>query len=91
MSMKNEQGGELVVLGHDRVEITLKEYPRRVDVFFKKKNSPPPCDPHHHAHLLDPLEWEVKRCRTVFGKTKWVLDIEWGVHEIREIVWLVYY
>ncbi len=88
MHPRNEQGGELVVIGRDKVRIHLKDYPHKVVVFFKKKCSPPPCDP-HHCHQSDSLEWEIHR--THGRHHSYTLDIEWDVHEIREIIWLVYY
>lgn len=86
---RNEEGGVLVVTGHDEIKIPLKEFPHRVDIVFKKKHSPPPCDPHHHHHP-DRLEWEVHRSY-VFCKRTYHLIIEWDVRDIREIIWNVQY
>ena len=90
MRVKNTQGGELVVIGKGFVNIHLVDFPHRVDVFFKKKHSPPPCDPHHHKHGHDELEWKVRRGHRGHHYSS-SLHIEWDVHEYREIVWLVYY
>lgn len=89
MHPRNEQGGELVVVGCDKVQIHLKDCPHRVDVFFKKKRGPAPCDPHHHHHV-DELQWKLHQ--GFHGHHhRYTLNIEWDVREIREIVWLVYY
>jgi hypothetical protein len=85
---RNEEGGELVVVGNDKVRIKLQALPHRIEVHFKKKNDPPPCDPHHHHHHSDRLEWEVKYNR---GHNEYTLTIKWKVHDVREIFWTVYY
>lgn len=90
MRVKNEQGGELVVIGQGCVDIHLTDFPHRVDVFFKKKHGPPPCDPHHHKHRHDELRWKTHRGNRKHSHV-YTLHIEWDVHEYREIVWLVYY
>lgn len=89
MRPRNEQGGELVVLGHGKVQLHLKDYPHKIEVFFKKKPAPPPCDPHHHLKF-DELEWQVHRVHRGPGHV-YTLDIAWNVHEIREIIWLAYF
>lgn len=89
MRPRNEQGGQLVVLGSDTINIRLKDYPHRVECYFKHKNSPPPCNPRHH-HKHDRLHWDIHRSHRGHHCT-FSLRIKWHVHEIREIVWLVYY
>lgn len=89
MHSKNEQGGELVVVGHDKASIPLLEFPHRVEVQFKAKNEPPPCDPHHHHHH-DELEWEVHRHHEGH-QHKYTLSIKWKVYDVREIFWIAYY
>lgn len=88
MRTKEEQGGELIVTGHDKVEIHLKDFPHKVDVVFKHKHEPPPCDSHHH-HLHDRLEWEVHR--NYSHHHAYTLIIKWHVSEVREIMWFAYY
>lgn len=88
----NRQGGELVVIGHDKVQIKLLDMPHRVEVFFKRKDCVPvPCDPDHHKHKHpDMLSYELHRN---YGRRNglFTLNIKWKVHEYREIVWRVYY
>lgn len=89
MRPKNEQGGELVVVGHDKVEIPLRDFPHTVEVHFKHKHHPPPCDPHHHHHD-DELEWEVHR-NYHSHHHQFTLIIKWRVNDVREIFWFAYY
>lgn len=86
---KNEQCGELVVTGHAKVIIPLIDLPHRVEVHFKHKPGPPPCDP--HPHKKDKLEYEVHRHYTGHCRHQYTLVIKWKVHSIREISWHVYY
>jgi len=87
---KNEEGGELIVVGHDKVHIPLIEFPHRVEVQFKHV-TPPSCDPHHHHHHhSDELEWEVHRNYGGHHKHQFTLIIKWKVHEVREIFWRAY-
>ena len=89
MKHRNEEGGELVVSGADKVSIPLLAFPHKVEVEFKKKHHhPPPCDPHHHPHH-DELEWEVHR--NYHGHHAYTLLIKWNVSDLREIFWTVYY
>jgi len=92
MRPRNEQGGELVVTNSGHVKIHLKDNPHRVEVFFKKKNAPPPCDP-HHGHHHDRLEWRIQRSHHGHHGHHYAfeLHINWHVHEIREIFYIVYY
>jgi hypothetical protein len=84
----NQQGGELVVIGHDKVKLRLLDMPHRIEVYFKHKSSPPPCDPHPHKHP-DMLSWDLHRSHGRGGM--YTLNISWKVHEYREIIWRVYY
>lgn len=88
MRHRNEEGGELIVVGHDKVEIPLKDFPHRVEVMFKHKHEPPPCDPHHHHHT-DRLEWEIHR--NFHSHHAYSLHIRWHVSEVREIIWVAYF
>lgn len=88
MRPRNEEGGELVVVGEDKVSIPLKAFPYKVEVHFKHKPEPPPCDPHHHPHH-DELEWEVHR--NYYGYHAYTLIVKWKVFDVREIFWTVYY
>ncbi len=87
MPPRNEQGGELIVVGNDKVKIPLRDYPHRVEVFFKRKIVPP-CNP-KHPHR-DELKWDIHRNHRGHHAT-FTLNIHWKVDEVREIVWLVYY
>jgi hypothetical protein len=90
MRPKNEQGGELVVVGHDKAYIPLKDLPHRVDVQFRHKKEPPPCDPHHHHP--DELEYEVHRnYGDHYHNHHYTLIIKWKVHDVREIIWFASY
>jgi hypothetical protein len=87
MRHRNEEGGELVVSGEDKVRIPLLAYPHRVEVTFKHKHHPPPCDqpdPHY-----DQLEWEVHN--NYYGPHRFTLIIKWKVFDLREIIWTAYY
>lgn len=87
MPPKIEEGGELVVTGHDKISIPLADFPRRINVVFKHKHEPPPCDPHHHHHV-DELEWEIHKHHGGHGHSHLhTLVIRWKVRDIREIVW----
>lgn len=89
MRPRNEEGGELVVVGEDKVHIPLLAFPHRVEVHFKHKHEPPPCDPHHHHHHHhDELEWEVHRNH---HHHEFVLVIKWKVFDVREIFWTAYF
>lgn len=89
MQPQNEQDGELIVNGHDKIEIHLKDFPRHVDVHFKHKNAPPPCDP-QHGHHSDRLSWEVHR-KFKQHHYHYVLIIKWHVSVVREILWHTFY
>lgn len=80
------QNGDIVVAGHNRIEIRLEDMPRSVQCFFKHKHHPVPCDPHHHH---DSFEWTVHRVG--FFYKYYILTIKWKVSSVREIVWLVNY
>lgn len=86
---KNEQSGKLVVVGCEKVIIPLRDLPHRVEVHFKRKEAPPPCDPHNHH--IDKLEYEVHRHYHGHCRNQYTLVIKWKVHDIREILWHVYY
>ena len=93
---KTEEHNELIVEGKGEVEIFLKDLPHHVEVMFKPTHEPPPCDHghhhhhhHHHGHHEhDHLAWEVHKRH--HGHT-YVLEIEWRVEGIREIIWSVSY
>jgi hypothetical protein len=90
MPSHTEQGGDLVVIGHNQAHIPLLDFPHRVEVVFRNKHEPPPCDPHHHHHHHDKLEWEVKKNQRGHH-VHYTLIIDWQVHDIREIIWTVFY
>lgn len=85
------QRGDLTVSGHNEIEIHLQDLPHHVDVRFKPKHEPPPCDHghhhhhHHHGHDHDHLEWDIKRSH----RHTYILIIKWKVRGVREIVYLV--
>lgn len=87
MRPRNEQGGELVVTGQDQVVIPLKDFPHRVEVKFKHKEEPPPCDINHN---YDELDWEVHRNYNS-NTHQFVLKISWKVQDVRELFWVAYY
>ena len=53
--MKQILGGELIVIGHDQVEIGLHKLPKKVEVKFKHDQTIIPCSPHDY----DSLTYEV--------------------------------
>lgn len=88
----NFENGELVVMGHNTVEIHLHSLPRQTEVKFKKLPDPSPCDHphHHHHHHHDKLDWEVVRIHH-HHTFKYSLVITWDVKSVREIMWSVNY
>lgn len=86
---RNEQSGDLVVVGNSKVIIPLRDLPFRVEVHFRKKPGPVPCDPHHRKK--DKLKYEVHRHYVGHCRNQYTLVIKWQVHSIREIFWNVYY
>lgn len=84
---RNEESGDLIVVGNDKVRIKLQTLPHRVEVHFKPAHHPPPCDPNHHHHT-DRLEWQVHHNQ---GHNEFTLNIKWHVQEVRQIFWKVYY
>jgi hypothetical protein len=89
MRPRNEEGGELVAVGSDTVRLPLQGLPHRVEVKFRHKHEPPPCDPHHHHHHHDELEWSIHRDNT--HHHEFTLVIKWKVYDVREIFWVAYY
>jgi hypothetical protein len=87
---RKEQRGDLVVVGSAKVVIPLLDFPHRIEVQFKRKLGPPPCDPCHHRRL-DKLKYKVYRHYMSHCKNAYTLVIEWDVHDIREIFWQAYY
>lgn len=88
---QNHQTGELIVSQHGEVEISLRDMPNRVEVFFKPQHEPPTCDHghhHHHHHHEDHLEWEIHHRH---HGHEYVLEIKWKVRDVREIIWSVSY
>ncbi len=82
--MHNKQDGKLVVRGHDRVELTLKHFPKKIEVKFLPKCTSP-CD--QPIHGCDKLNWDVKRvCHGFYGH-RYILTISWQVNGTREISW----
>ena len=84
------QSGTLVVTGHDKVEISLHDVPRHVEVHFKKLPEPAPCDHSPHEHRHNRLKWSVHKSHRHHSHT-YHLVIKWDVTCVREIVWLVNY
>lgn len=84
--------GEFTVTGSDSVEIVLKKEPEDVCIEFIDDKILIPCDPHHHHHHRDYLDWYVKHYHRnpQFGNN-YVLKIEWKVHGVRKIKWVVKY
>lgn len=80
--------GELIVSQRGEVEISLRDLPHRVEVFFKPKHEPPTCEHGHHHHHEDHLEWEIHHRH---HEHAYVLEIKWNVHDVREIIWSVSY
>lgn len=92
------QSGELVVVGNDKVDISLGHRPpASVFVYFLNELHHVPCNPHHH----DDLRYEIKNhhqhhphdhrndhCR---HEDDYVLTIHWHVTGVRFIRWVVYY
>lgn len=86
------QTGDLTVTGHAHVTINLDDLPHSVEVKFKPKHEPPPCDPHHHHHHHhdhDELEWNVHRNFEMHHA--YTLVIKWKVSNVREIIWIANY
>jgi hypothetical protein len=84
-----EQSGTLVVVGKASVVIPLLDFPHRVEVYFKKKSVPLPCDP--GPKKKDKLVYKVYRHYLSHCRHTYTLFIEWKVKDIREITWNVYY
>lgn len=90
--------GELIVVGHDKVEIKLgHRSPSGVVVEFTNECVHVPCNPKHH----DELRYEIKNlhhhhphdarhdhCK---HEDDYVLIISWHVTGVRDIKWVVYY
>lgn len=80
------QSGELIVVGHNSIDIPLKGMPSKVHVKFKdERREVVPCDPGD----VDWVESEVHTSNTVLSG--FVLRIEWSVSSVREILWHAYY
>lgn len=92
------QSGELVVVGHDKVDINLGHRPpSRVFVHFLNDIINVPCNPKHH----DELRYQIKNhhhhhphdnrhdhCK---HESNYMLTIHWHVTGVRVIRWVVYY
>lgn len=77
------QSGELIVTGHNSVNIDLIAFPAEVHVKFKHDLSEPaPCNPGN----VDVLTYTVQTVTNIV-----VLTISWNVSAIREIIWYVSY
>lgn len=88
------QSGELVVTGHDRVEIFLSERPEKVKVHFLDNQCDVPCN---HGHR-DELFWFIHKKDHVHHhhgrnhySSNYTLTIKWHVHNVRQIAWSVQY
>lgn len=90
--------GELIVVGHDKVEISLGHRPPSgVIVNFDCDIICVPCNPKHH----DDLKYEVRnlhhhhphdsRHDHCNHEDNYVLSISWHVTGVRVIKWVVYY
>lgn len=90
--------GELIVVGHDKVDISLGHRPPNgVHVQFVNEHVHVPCNPKHH----DELKYEVKNVHEHHQhdhrndhcnhQDNYVLTISWHVTGIRVIKWVVYY
>jgi hypothetical protein len=87
----NMQSGELIVSGHDKVIISLHDFPSRVSVAFGDDPIIIPCSPKH----ADMLEWEVVKhhckCRKNKKHSCIELIIKWEVNGVRTVQWDVSY
>lgn len=92
------QSGELIVIGHDKVEIELGHRPPQgVIVKFENEYMVTPCNPRHHdelryeihnRHHPHPHDHRHDHCR---HEDNYVLTIHWHVTGVRVIKWVVYY
>jgi hypothetical protein len=82
------QSGELIVIGHNRVNITLHNWPSEVRAYFRDRPCDSvPCNPGNS----DLLEYEVHVQKSHHSHEKFVLTITWSVSSVREIIWRVQY
>ena len=80
------QSGELTLSNHGHIDLPLKHFPSKVEVYFLDNGHiPVPCNPHQP----DELEYEVHSSNLVLGR--FVLKIKWRVATVREVVYKVYY
>lgn len=90
--------GELIVVGHDQVDIKLGHRPPKgVVVEFINEHVHVPCNPKHY----DELKYEIKnlhhhhphdnRHDHCNHDDNYVLVIGWNVTGVRVIKWVVYY
>lgn len=90
--------GELIVIGHDKVEIDLGDkHPKSVDVHFANGFITVPCNPHHHDDLRYSVhnrhhhhkhDAQHDHCN---HEDRYVLTIHWDVSSVRLIKWTVKY
>lgn len=90
--------GELIVVGHDKVEIVLGHRPPKgLNVEFINEHMHVPCNPKHHdelkyelknIHESHPHDHRHEHCK---HEDEYVLTISWHVTGVRAIKWVVYY
>lgn len=78
------QSGELVVIGADRITISLDGVPSKFSAHFKGEQLVVPCNPQH----CDTLDVKVERIGRL---QEYQLVFTWSVSSVRVIKWSVYY